>query len=221
MSNIHKHLKVIRTEKGLTQDEVADRIGLTRQAISGYESGKRQPGIDILMKLAETYEVDLESILYGKKESAKQKKAVQYLAITVAALFLSLQMLMGLLITFSFTMYPLPNGIIPDEYRAIIEKHFEMAQNAYVVEWVSHIVLSVGSLLVMALDLNMKHPFSWKKKVVFYLLVLGASWLTAAFWGAMHPKYGLLDFVARGPIYFIGITFFLMVDLAVWGFRKK
>ena len=221
MSNIHKHLKVIRTEKGLTQDEVADRIGLTRQAISGYESGKRQPGIDILMKLAETYEVDLESILYGKKDSAKQKKAVQYLAITVAALFLSLQMLMGLLITLSFTMYPLPNGIIPDEYREIMEKHFEMAQNAQIVEWVSHIVLSVGSLLVMALDLNMKHPFPWKKKGIFYLLVLGASWLTAAFWSAMHPEYGLLDFLTRGPIYFIGVTFFLMVDLAVWGFRKK
>lgn len=66
MTNIHTVLKELRIEKGLTQEEVADKIGLTRQAISGYESEKRQPGIDILVKLAEIYEVNVETVLYGK-----------------------------------------------------------------------------------------------------------------------------------------------------------
>lgn len=57
MSSIHSYLKEARINKGLTQEEAADRIGVTLQAVSAYESGKRQPGIDMLMKLAEVYEV--------------------------------------------------------------------------------------------------------------------------------------------------------------------
>lgn len=65
MSSIHACLKEARIDKGLTQEEAADRIGVTRQAVSAYESGKRQPGIDMLMKLAEVYEVSIENLLYS------------------------------------------------------------------------------------------------------------------------------------------------------------
>ena len=40
MSNIHKNLKQLRLSKKLTQENVAGKIGVTRQAISSYESGR-------------------------------------------------------------------------------------------------------------------------------------------------------------------------------------
>ena len=55
MTDIHKNLKKLRLAKNLTQENVAQKIGVTRQAISGYESGRTQPVIDLLMKFAELH----------------------------------------------------------------------------------------------------------------------------------------------------------------------
>ena len=44
---VHQNLRDLRQISGLTQEEAASRVGLTRQAISGYESGRRQPDMDL------------------------------------------------------------------------------------------------------------------------------------------------------------------------------
>ena len=67
MTDIHKNIKQLRLLRNLTQEDVAQKIGLTRQAISSYESGRTQPSVDLLMKFAEIYEVTLDDILYGKR----------------------------------------------------------------------------------------------------------------------------------------------------------
>ena len=49
----------LRKEKGLTQDEAADRIGIARSTLSGYELGLRNPKYGTLKKFAEFYDVPL------------------------------------------------------------------------------------------------------------------------------------------------------------------
>ena len=217
MASIHTFLKEIRIEKGLTQEEVADRIGLTRQAISGYESGKRQPGIDILMKLAEIYDVSMETILYGKKDAA-EKRQVKRIAVIVAAIFLVLQMLTGVLSTLSFVLYPLEEGIVPPEQIEVMEKHFELSLMAGRTERAASIALILGSIVVMGIDLSNKVSFLWKRKLGFFLAVLGISWAIAIFWGIVHPMYGIMDFVVRGPVYFAGVAGLLLIDLKNKGY---
>ncbi len=214
MSNIHNHLKELRIEKGLTQEQVAEKLFLTRQAISAYESGKRQPSIDILMKLAQVYEVDVETILYGKREII-EKKRIKYVAVAVVILFSLLQVLTGLFSTLAFTLYPLKTGYIPHEQYEIVEKHFEMAIASEHIERISAVVLSLGTAFIIALDLSQKNTFSWKRKVGFYLISLSISWLIAILCGVIHPEYALLDFVIRGPIYFILPTIVLIIDLII------
>ena len=63
---VHQNLRDLRQISGLTQEEAASRVGLTRQAISGYESGRRQPDMDMLLKLAELYHTDLLGVVYGR-----------------------------------------------------------------------------------------------------------------------------------------------------------
>ena len=62
---IHENLRQLRLQRGLTQEQVAGQLNVTRQALSSYESGRTRPDIDTLMKLAAIYEADLEGILYG------------------------------------------------------------------------------------------------------------------------------------------------------------
>jgi AbrB family looped-hinge helix DNA binding protein len=48
-------LKMFSTNSGLTQEEVAERIGVSRQAVAKWERGESVPDIDSCMKLAELY----------------------------------------------------------------------------------------------------------------------------------------------------------------------
>lgn len=56
-------LKTIRTQKGLSQQDVADRLGLTRSAIGFYETGKRTVDIETLFKICDIYNVDVNEVL--------------------------------------------------------------------------------------------------------------------------------------------------------------
>lgn len=60
MANIGDKLKTLRKGRKLTQDQVAERFGLTRGAISNFEINKRKPDIKLLQGFAEFYGVPLD-----------------------------------------------------------------------------------------------------------------------------------------------------------------
>lgn len=56
-------LKTLRAEMGLTQTQVATRIGVAVSAISAYESGMRYPSYKVLIKLSALYHVSTDFLL--------------------------------------------------------------------------------------------------------------------------------------------------------------
>ena len=60
-------LKSLRKKRGLTQEEVADKIGATKITISRYESNQRKIGGENLVKLAKLFNVTPEYILSGNE----------------------------------------------------------------------------------------------------------------------------------------------------------
>lgn len=60
-----ERLKYLRDKRGYKQIDVAKKVGIKNNTLSSYESGTRQPDYDILIKLADLYEVSLEYLLKG------------------------------------------------------------------------------------------------------------------------------------------------------------
>lgn len=58
----------IRAEKGLTQEQMAHGLYVTRQAVSRWENGETQPGIDMVKLICTTYQVPLERFFEMPKE---------------------------------------------------------------------------------------------------------------------------------------------------------
>ena len=56
-------LQELRKEKGLTQEQLAERMGVARRTVSRWETGSNMPDLDILMELADLYALDLREIL--------------------------------------------------------------------------------------------------------------------------------------------------------------
>lgn len=63
MVNMGQRLKALRTEKSLTQKQVAQRLGVAVSAVSSYESGLRYPPYKALIKLAAMYHVSCDYLI--------------------------------------------------------------------------------------------------------------------------------------------------------------
>ena len=65
-------IKKYRTESGLSQDELADKVYVSRQTISNWETGKNYPDVNSLILLSETFGVSVDTLLKGDAEMIKE-----------------------------------------------------------------------------------------------------------------------------------------------------
>ena len=67
VDNVSEFLKDLRLEHGYSQEELAEKLFISRQAISNWEVGKTVPDYDTLIKLCDLYNLSVEEILRGKR----------------------------------------------------------------------------------------------------------------------------------------------------------
>ena len=60
---LQENLKILRTRKGMSQEELADRLNVVRQTVSKWEKGLSVPDSEMLIKLAEVFEVSVGELL--------------------------------------------------------------------------------------------------------------------------------------------------------------
>jgi len=66
------HLRELREAKGLTQEELAKALGVTRQTIIAIEKGKYDPSLKLAFKIARFFGVKIEDIfIYEGDENAR------------------------------------------------------------------------------------------------------------------------------------------------------
>lgn len=66
---VGKNIKKFRSDKKLTQEDMAEKLNVTRQAISNWETEKTQPDIETLHNIAQALDVSVEEIIYGEKRA--------------------------------------------------------------------------------------------------------------------------------------------------------
>ena len=64
---IEKKLKDVRMQAGLTQEQVAEKIMVSRQTVSNQENGKSLPDIVSIMSLSDLYQISIDELLKGDK----------------------------------------------------------------------------------------------------------------------------------------------------------
>ena len=69
--DLMKGLKMIRKERNLNQLKVALDLNISREALSHYENGKREPSIAMLCKMSEYFNVSIDYLITGKDFTKK------------------------------------------------------------------------------------------------------------------------------------------------------
>ncbi|MBP0969199.1 MAG: ABC-2 transporter permease [Oscillospiraceae bacterium] len=86
--DIAKNIKVYRLSNDMTQDQLADRMFVTRQTVSNWENGKAQPDVETLMKLSDIFDTDISSLINSGKRKKEEPKRGRYILICMALLIL-------------------------------------------------------------------------------------------------------------------------------------
>ena len=67
-------IKQIRKDHNLTQKDLADKLGVTFQAVSKWENGKNIPDIAVLKQISDMFNINIDDILNGNKKIQEKKK---------------------------------------------------------------------------------------------------------------------------------------------------
>lgn len=77
-------LKELRKEKMITQEQFSQIIGVSGRTVSRWETGSNMPDLDILIQIADYYDVEIREIFNGEKRSDKMNKEMKETVLQVA-----------------------------------------------------------------------------------------------------------------------------------------
>lgn len=70
---IGKQIQQRRTAAGISQEELAERLYITRQTLSNWETGKTYPDINSLLRLSDLFHVSLDELVKGDLKAMEEK----------------------------------------------------------------------------------------------------------------------------------------------------
>ncbi len=74
--NLGEHIYNLRSQRNLSQGDLADALGVSRQSISKWENNSAVPELDKLVKLSELFDVTLDELVRGKRPEPRSTDAV-------------------------------------------------------------------------------------------------------------------------------------------------
>ena len=90
---IGKFIREIRKKNNLTQNDLAEKLGVTYQAVSKWENGKNIPDISLLKEISRIFNVDINEILEGEEKEEKNninRKKIVYIIILLVVIILGI-----------------------------------------------------------------------------------------------------------------------------------
>jgi len=77
-------IRELRTEKGLTQEQLAEKFNVSRRTVSRWETGSNMPDLDILVEMADYFDIDIRELLDGERKDGKMDKELEETVLMVA-----------------------------------------------------------------------------------------------------------------------------------------
>ena len=181
----HEKLQELRKQKGLTQEQLAEQLYVSRAAVSKWESGRGYPNIDSLKAVAAFYSVTIDELLSGEElltiADDSRKRSIQHFR----DLFFGLLDLGALV----FLFLPLFGQQDADMVRAV-----SLLSLTEIVPWLKavYLTMTAGTILWGSLIL-LRHPSSGAR----VSLLLSAA-VTLLFILSSQPYASALAFLLLG-----------------------
>lgn len=74
--DFNEQIKHLRKEHNLTQEEMAKKLNVTRQAISNWENNRNLPDFETVIMIAQTFDISLDELILGDRKMNKIEKTL-------------------------------------------------------------------------------------------------------------------------------------------------
>lgn len=81
---VGQFLKKLRNEKAITQEQLAEMLGVSNRSISRWENGATMPDFDLLIQLAKFYDIEIGEILDGERKKEDMDKQTEETLLKIA-----------------------------------------------------------------------------------------------------------------------------------------
>ena len=163
VKNLHElsvRLKKLRLEKEMTQDQLAQKTHVTRQAISNWETGKTQPDLEMLKTLADIYDVTLSELVGESQKSHNNKRRWGAVA---------------MLTTLTLVLFAVSSFVYKVSVQRMIQRYEIQPQLLFYVGILKPLCYACGTaalLMLLTIPLKIEVNSNWVKR---FFLVLGTA----------------------------------------------
>ena len=178
MTNISENIRVLRLSRGWTQEELAEKLHMTRQAVGHYESGRTVPDVDTCRRLAEVFGVSLEVVLEGEGEPAPTPRWIPWLTLGTAGAF---PLLRSAIMVVNQRLYPVSLeqinlGNLPEAERlALMNRHIALSRAANAVETAGYTAFFAVLVVLVLWEIKQRQATPWRQKLALWGLVAAVT----------------------------------------------
>ena len=205
------NLRALRLSRNMTQQQAADRLGVTRQAVSGYESNRTRPDIDMLRAIAELYGTDLEGVVYGTQPVLKARRIIKTAAAVFTALLTAMTAAGAAFLWSANRFFPLADGSVAE---AQLRAHRRLALIWEGMDAAAAVMAAAGGLLLLAAVLALRCRFSLKQKLTYLALLAAGLLLPGLMFGWADPVSSPVSYLTLPLRSFFGLLFLHLILLA-------
>ena len=174
----HEKLQELRKNRGLTQEELAEVLYVSRTAISKWESGRGYPSIDSLKEISNYFSVSIDDLLSGEKLLLIAEKENKSNIRTICDLLFG----MVDVCSFMLIMLPLyPNTVDEFVYSVNLLAYTETTSINLVIYWVLFVsLIMVGVVKILLTKLGIKKSHKMVTGISMLLNILMVLFLAMA-----------------------------------------
>ena len=218
---IHHSLRRLRLNCGMTQEQVAERIGITRQALSSYESGRTRPDIDMLLKLSHIYGTDLEGVLYGQERQLKTMGQIHRTAKILFVLLWGLTAISSALLWSANRFFAVSEGQLSAEEMAVFVSRQKLIHGWEFTDRITLTCGSLGFLLLLVFLISGRCVITLKTKMKYGAALAAVLFGTALLFAMADPVFPIVNHIITPALVVGRFVIFLMADLIIEYFQRR
>ena len=193
--SIAKNLRALRLNAGMTQDQAAGKLGITRQALSSYESERTRPDIDMLMRLSEIYHTDLDGIVYGQNRALKYLRIVKRLAVALFVAIAVLTAVSSALLWSANRFYAIEPGVLTAEKEIIFASRVRLTSAWETADGIVLAIARIGFAVLLVLCAAWKCRIPMKAKLIYIAAFAAVLFAVPTVFGVTDAVFALSNYL--------------------------
>lgn len=142
------NIKFYRTKLGLTQQHLADRLYVSRQTIASYETGRTEPDIAAMEKLAEIFEITVDELI-GTIKSKSKKYSTYKSAFVVGIVLNAILFIRNTLFYIREQFFYIEPGVITEEMQKPLAVRFALYDVINVIDRYFPAIFIIGIFFIV------------------------------------------------------------------------